>query len=97
MGELQLPWLGRKPIVLNDPRPKIKCANRSCGATTLRDIRLADGLPAPADAGWYEVELQGTRRTVLFACSRRCAQQVAAVANIVPDLSALSEHPVLPE
>lgn len=96
MSGFQLPGLG-KAIALDDPRPKIVCASRDCSRWCYRDVRLADSLPAPSEAGWYEVELPGTKRTVLFACSQRCAQQIAAVVNVVPDLSAFSEHPVLPD
>lgn len=97
MDRFRLPGLDNPAILLNDPRPKIRCARKGCPSVTLRDVRLTDSLPAPADAGWYEVELPGTRRTVLFACSPRCAQQVAAVTNVVPDLAGFSEHPVMPE
>jgi hypothetical protein len=96
----RLPGLERDAIMLNDPRPKIECALDGCGAQTPRDVRLADSLPAPADAGWYEVELPSFDprvRNVVFACSKRHGDILAAGVKVVPGLSAFSEHPVLPE
>ena len=96
---LGLAGLGAAPDTrIIDPRPVIRCARQGCRSVTLRDVRLADQLPAPADAGWYEVEIPGTTgRTVLFACCQRCATVVASVAGVARDLSAFSEHSVLPE
>jgi hypothetical protein len=102
--DLRLPGLPtEKAIVLNDPRPKIRCAYTDphlgrCPSTTLRAVRLADAMPAPSDPGWFEVLVEGsTGRTVLFACSQRHASAVGASYNVATDLSAFSEHAVLPE
>lgn len=97
MAELRLPGLDLPNAVR--PRATIRCAARGCGATTYRDVRLADSLPAPADAGWYEVALPAPSSTVLFACSQRCAQLVAVgYSGCVRDgIQAFSDQPVLPQ
>jgi len=80
------------------PQAVIRCARKGCGATTRRDVRLGDSLPAPADAGWYEVAMPAPSRTVLFCCSQRCATFVATGADALvrAGLEAFSDQPVLP-
>lgn len=99
MGELHLPGGLTLPTAGPQVQPRIKCARSGCDRTTERRIRAEDNpIPAPADAGWYEIEIDGTRRTVLFACSAKCAQAVAAVQVPQNLTSAMPDAPgVLPE
>lgn len=96
MADLRLPGLTIPNAVR--PHADIRCAMTGCGATTHRDVRLADSLPAPADAGWFEVALPAPSRTVLFACCRVHGQLVALGHHgfIRDGLRAFSDQPVLP-
>jgi hypothetical protein len=101
MGEIRLPGGQELPGTLEDV-PKIRCAAHylvgdewvRCKSITRRDIRFSDHMPAPADAGWLEVQVQVPWRTTYFACSAKCARAIEAL--MVADGRATSDRPVLP-
>lgn len=102
MADFQLPNLGDMldgAIHLTRQRPRIVCALEGCPRWTYRDVRLGDSLPAPAEAGWFEVELPSFDprvRNVVFACSHSHGRLVRSGTKVVPGLSAPGGRDVQP-